>query len=544
MKYSIVSLAIGMTLSLTAPSQAADLKLAGIFTNHAVLQRDRAVPVWGWAEPGAEVTLEFADQKVSATAGADGKWMARLEPMPASSEARTLVVDCKATHQRLQISDLLVGDLWLCSGQSNMGICMDIPSNAYLQECIKKANNQNLRYFGAWNQFRDQPAADNGGAWQSATDGKVKGWSAIPYIFGDKLQRELGVPVGVVVSPMGGTPIETWIPREVLQANPAGVEFIARHEKLVTAYPEAKEKHDKALAEFKAKFPDAKALEAENAARKLRGEPPLREPAPPGGAPDSGQNPSACFNGKIAPLVPMALKGVLWYQGEANHAKFADYPGLMNGLMKSWRNLFEAPNLPFIMTELAPYKEPSDQPEDSTRSRFGEGLAQLAKADGNAWVITIVDGGEPKEIHPPKKEIPGERFAAMALAKIYGKEGMAHGPVFNSCQAQSGGLAVKFDAAGKGLVAKAVNLAGYQLSASELRGFEIAGEDRRFVRASASIQGTDTVLVHSDEVVSPVAVRYAWGAFPLCNLFNTEGFAAYPFRSDDWPWPTPEVAKK
>ena len=217
----------------------------------------------------------------------------------------------------------------------------------------------------------------------------------------------------------------------------------------------------------------------------------------------------------------------------------------MRDLMRTWREGFHLPSLPFIMTELAPYKQPSAEPEDSTRSRFGEVLGNVAKSDGHAWTITIPDGGDPNDIHPPKKEIPGERFAAMALSKVYGKAGIAHGPVLESWKVIGNGrVAVKFSSVGNGLVAKPVNLGGHELGENKIFGFDLADADRHFVRAEASFQGSDTVIVNASAIPNPAAIRYAWGAFPLCNLFNKEGFAAYPFRTDDWPFPTPRDATR
>jgi len=207
--------------------------------------------------------------------------------------------------------------------------------------------------------------------------------------------------------------------------------------------------------------------------------------------------------------------------------------------MKLWRRLFAAPKLPFLMTELAPLGPAAAAPEDSPRARFGEALAKTVKADGNAWVITIVDGGDPDNIHPAKKEIPGERFAAMALAKVYGREGVAHGPVLKSRKATDGGAEITFDSVGAGLIAKAVNLGGHAVGDDSVHGFELAGKDKKFFPASARITGNDSITVSCPEVAVPVAVRYAWAGFPLCNLYNREGFAAYPFRTDDWPFLPP-----
>ena len=474
---------------------AAEIKIAGVFGDHMVLQRDAAVPVWGWAAPGEKVTVEFADQKKSVIADASGKWFVKLDPLPACAESRALMVN--AGHAA-KISDVLVGDVWLCSGQSNMGIPMNIP-NDYLQRRIREANNPQLRLFQTMHQFPDAPATNTSGAWRLAQTNTVGSWIAIGYIFGEKLQRELDVPVGVIASAMGGTPIESWLPRAVLQANPGSP----------------------------VQLKELESISPTNTAKIAR-------------------RPTSCFNGKIAPLAPFALKGVLWYQGEGNVHFFEFYPRQFTALMHSWRELFGQPQLPFIATELAPFHQPATAPEDSDRARFGEALAGAVKADGHAWVITIVDGGDPDQIHPVKKEIPGERFAAMALAKVYGRPGIAHGPLLELLKIDGDKAVMKFSSVGGGLTVKAQKLGKYDVTGDAPHGFELAGADRKFFPATACITGKDTVTVTCLEVAKPVAVRYAWAGFPLCNLFNQEGFAAYPFRTDDWPWPTsePKLDKK
>jgi sialate O-acetylesterase len=408
-----------------------------------------------------------------------------------------------------------------------MGIPLNIAENAYLQERIAAANNSHLRLFATLHQFPDVPARDTIGRWDVATSDSVKNWIAIGYLFGDRIQRAVGVPIGILVSCMGGTCIESWLPRDVLLANPAHAAYLTNHANAVQQLPQAMQRYEQELAAFH-----------------KQGRPGQREPRSPDGQPNSARNPAACFNGKIVPLLPFALKGVLWYQGEGNDWGFADYPSQMADLLRVWRASFEQPRLPFIMTELAPLGPPESEPHDSARARFGEALARTAKADGNAWVITIVDGGEPQNIHPIKKEIPADRFAAMALVKIYGQAGLAHGPVLKTWKVSQGAAELTFGSVGSGLIVKELSLGGQFVAADKLQGFELAGANQIFFRAEARLKDKDTVMVMSPHVLVPVAVRYAWAAFPICNLFNAEGFAAYPFRTDDWPWPKPPVPAK
>jgi sialate O-acetylesterase len=509
---------------LEAPGE---LHLAGVFSDSAVLQRDAPMPVWGWARPGAQVTVEFAGQKRTGKADTTGKWRVTLDAMPASAEPRTLVATSSEPRDQTQAPDLLVGDVWLCSGQSNMGFTMAACARTHppLQRRMEKANNLLLRLGSVPVTWPAKPLRDIACTWRAAAPDSARVFSAIGYLFGERVQREIGVPVGIINGSRGGTWIENWLPQEHVETLPSCELYMKQYRKALADYPEAKSRHEKRLVE--------------NKKRVQRGEKPLAAPRQPRG-PDSYNGPGRLFNGMIAPLVPYPLKGVLWYQGEGNVWEFSVYDQKMVGLINSWRGLWKQPDLPFFMTELAPFNPHSPEPQDSARCRFGVTLAKAAETAGNAWTITITDGGEQNDIHPRYKEIPAERFAAMTLAKVYGKEGVCHGPLLKSWKAEAGKAILTFAAAGDGLQARTVTLDGHNLPADKLVGFELAGKDRRFFRATARTKGSDTAVVSCPNVPRPVAVRYAWANFPLCNLYNKKGFAAYPFRTDDWPWPTPK----
>jgi sialate O-acetylesterase len=509
-------------------------KLAGIFTDQMVLQRDAVVPVWGWADPGENIVVEFGGKFKVATADTDGKWSVKLDPLPASIVPEVLTVRGNTSVSRRGV---LVGDVWLCTGQGNMGISMKMPPNDLLQKRIASAAAPLLRLYQTAHQFSAQPAEDTSGQWQEASPETVRNFSAIGYLFGEKIQTELGVPIGMIESAMGGTRIENWLPESVLAASPANAVFLKNHAQALAELPNVQANYERELNQWKSRFPNPAALAAENLARKKRGESELRPPRKPAGLPGQPEGPSACFNGKIAPLVPFALRGILWYQGEGNLEGFASYGSQLSDLLLSWRALWKLPDLPFLIADLAPYGTPSEIPQDSARARFGEIVGKVAKSDGKTWMITQVDAGDSEQIHPSRKEIPAERFAAMALAKVYGRTDQAHGPQMASWKVDSGKVVVHWGAAGRGLVVKAQRLGGQNLSPEVLRGFEVAGADRRFYPAQAVLGGKDTVVVSAAEVPQPVAVRYGWAAFPLANLFNEEGFPAYPFRTDDWPWP-------
>lgn len=499
-----------------------ELRLAGVFSDNAVLQRGVPVPVWGWAKPDADITVRLAGQKKSTKTDGQGTWRVVLDPMKADTTPRTLLVSSSDPKEELRVSNLLVGDVWLCSGQSNMALTMGYCVRSYpaLKRRLEQANNPLLRLGTVPFTVNSEPQANVDCAWRAADAGSAQGFSAIGYLFGEQIQRQVGVPIGIINSSRGGSYIEQWLPAGQAKNLPACAPFVKRHQKALAEYPKAKAQYEKALASFKKKSP--------------AGEKPPKAPRDP-----NARAPSQLFNGMIAPLVSYPLKGVLWYQGEGNVWQFSSYDTMMVGLIRSWRGLWKQPELPFFMTELAPYNKHKPEPHDSPRCRFGVTLAKAARDAGNAWTITITDGGEQKDIHPRYKDIPAERFAAMALANVYGKDIVHKGPVLKSWKVEGGKAVLTFDSVGKGLETRAVTLDGRKLPADKLVGFELADKNRRFFRATAKVTGANTVVVSHPEVPEPVTVRYAWANFPLCNLYNSAGFAAYPFRTDDWPWMTP-----
>lgn len=532
---------LSLFLSTWVVAAASDLQLAGIFTNHAVLQREVATPVWGWGEPGEEVTLTFAGQTKTAKGDDKGKWMIRLDPMPASAEGRELIVQSTNEDRKVKLTNILVGDVWLCSGQSNMAMGMGgcAAVNPELAERLSKANNPLLRLSGVPYSCPPEALSDVAAPWQPANPQSAHHMSAIGYLFGDRVQKETGIPIGIINSSRGSAVIENWTSAEIVEQNPLYETYIKNYRIEMERYPALKAKFDKELADFQLRFPTQEALAAENQSRKERGEKLLAALTEPRG-PNHQNRPGALFNGMIVPILPYALKGVLWYQGEGNVWDFANYDQKMVTMIRSWRGLWGQANLPFFMTELAPFGKHSTVAQDTARARFGVALAKGAADAGNAWTITITDGGEQEEIHPRFKEIPAGRFAARALAEVYGKSGISHGPVFKSWKVEGGKAVLTFDSAGQGLEAKEVTLDKHKLSAETLLGFEIADKNQNFFPATAEVRGVNTVVVSSPDVPEPAAVRYAWADFPLCNLYNQEGFATYPFRTDDWPWKTPK----
>jgi sialate O-acetylesterase len=493
---------LGLLANAAHCLKAADLSLAGIFTDHAILQRNAAAPVWGWGDPGEQVTLTFSDQTHRATADSSGKWIIRLNPLSTNAQGQTLQVKSTTQNRSVSIDNVVIGDVWLCSGQSNMGwqygkVLADVPELAEYSK--QHFPNPNLRVCNVPfpNPLPSQPLINVNAPWNVADDKTTRGISAIGVLFGQTVQKEIGIPIGILVAAQGGTNIESWTPTDIALNNP-----------LYASY-QAKAMHHGTQNEI-----------------------------------------GMMYKSKINPIIDYAFAGVLWYQGEGNVWDYEIYDQKMAKLMSVFRQRSGRTEAPFLMTELAPLiKHTTNEaekiasidlrPRDSARARFGETLAKAAKKDSNAWTITITDAGEKYDIHPKDKRIPGARFSAMALGKIYQKPGIAHGPTYQSMTISNGVAKLTFDSVGSGLTAKNIELSGHKLSAESLEGFEIAGADRVFYRAKASIREKNSIEISHPDVAAPVAVRYAWAPFPLCNLYNTEGFATYPFRTDDWPWQTP-----
>lgn len=493
-------------LLLIGIAARAEVTLAPLFGEHAVLQRDKALPIWGRADPGERVTVRFKGQEISATADGEGRWLVVLEPIPGSSESSELIAAGKSSTA--QANDVVVGDVWLCSGQSNMEWPVSLAQNA-AQE-IAAANAPLIRHIKIKRAVSDTPAKDLEGAWSPANPNTVGDFSAIGYFFARELQPRLNVPIGVVNSTWGGTPIESWLSSFALASDPAFAVVGERWKKALADYPNAKQWYDNAFAAWK----------AEEAAAKKRGDkftkPQPWEPSGPG----SPWTPSGLFNGMINPLLPCGLRGFLWYQGESNTPHANEYTALFKTLITSWRGHFGQGNLPFLWVQLANYKGDDPYATDWARLREAQAHALALPATGQAITIDI---GDRNDIHPRNKQEVGRRLALIARSEVYGQPVDFSGPTFLNATPEGSAMRVRFAHAGTGLTARN----------RPLQSFQVAGADRKFYPATARVD-RDTVLVSAPQVRTPVAVRYAWFNAPDANLYNGAGLPAAPFRSDDW----------
>jgi sialate O-acetylesterase len=498
----------GLTLHVRA-----DVKLPGVFGEHMVLQREQPVPVWGWAEPTEKITVTLAGQSAQATADASGRWSVRLDALSAGGP-HVLQVQGRNT---LELGDVLVGEVWLCSGQSNMAMAVGGVVNRDAE--VAAANHPQIRMATVARETAEEPQSDCKAPWQVCSPQTVAGFSAAAYFFGRELQQKLQVPVGLINSSWGGTPIQGWTSVTAQTAVPELAPLVESFQKSLAAYDPkaAQERYEKQLQVWK--NDEAKAKDAGTRAAVARRKP--RPPQDPRLAPGS---PGRLFNGMIHPLAPYAIRGAIWYQGEANAGGAKLYGLQLRTMITEWRTLWKQDAFPFLFVQLPNFMQAQQQASETAgwpliREQF---LQTLTLA--NTGMAVTIDIGEANDIHPKNKQDVGLRLAQWALAKTYGKAVAACGPLFKSARCDGEKIIVSFDHLGGGLAAR---------GGDKLKGFAIAGADKKFVWAEAKIVG-ETVEVRGPEVKAPAAVRYAWANNPDCNLVNQAGLPASPFRTDDW----------
>ncbi len=488
-------------------SLEAEVKLPAIFSDHMVLQQDAALPVWGWAASGEKVSVQFADQTVSTEADAQGNWKLKLSPLKASAQPGSFVVRGANT---ITIADVLVGEVWLGSGQSNMAMPVRAARDAETETAA--ANFPAIRWFMVATANAEHPLTDTEGKWVECSPANVGEFSAAAYFFARDLHGALKQPIGVVQSAVGGSMVEWWTTAETLAATPEAAPVLDFWNRQLADWPTRKVKYDLTMATYQ------KAVDAAKANHGKEPKPPRAEAYRPG----SLFQPSNLFNGMVAPVIPYGIRGVIWYQGESNRERPYQYRALMAAMIRDWRKLWDEGDFPFLMVQLPNYQARKPEPTESNWAMQREAQAVAAASTPKTLLVEAIDIGEAENIHPKNKQEIGRRLSGAALSQVYGKGGEWSGPIHQAIENEGSTIRVRFSHA-DGLAAQG----------GPLKGFAIAGEDRHFVWAEARID-KDSVVVSAPNVARPIAVRYAWADNPECNLVNAAGLPASPFRTDDW----------
>lgn len=501
---SLIRIACAAT-AVVALSARADVRLPAIISDHMVLQADQPIKIWGWSDAGEKVTVKFDGQEASADAG--GKWLVTLKPHNPGGPFEMTVASAKNS---ITVTDILVGECWLGSGQSNMQWPVKLTNNADAE--MAGANFPNIRLFSVPLVSNPQPQDDVKGAWVACSPQTIPDFSAVLFYFGRELLKELNTPMGLIQTAWGGTPAEAWTSRPALEADPDLKHMVEAWDKKLADYPAAKAEYDKQKAEYDAAAEKAKAA----------GQPePGNKPKAPDG-PESSWLAAGLYNAMINPLVPFSVKGAVWYQGESNAGRAYQYRKLFSTMIQDWRKAWGQDHFSFYFVQLANFTDTKPEPGDSEWAELRE-AQNMALSLPDTGTAVIIDIGDAKDIHPRNKQDVGKRLALNALVKNYGHKVEYSGPAYKGMKVKKNEVVLKFDHA-KGLMAKG----------DKVQGFSIAGEDKKFVWADARIEG-NKVIVSAAGVDAPVAVRYAWANNPVCNLYNGDGLPASPFRTDEWP---------
>ena len=502
------------------PKPANVWKIPHVFSDNMVLQREIVLPVWGWAAPGEKVTVEFAGQTKSAVADNAGKWQIKLEALKASAEPRELTIRGASDDHRTRIGNVLVGEVWIGSGQSNMAWEVSRVLTKEMEEAMKAGPYPKLRLLRT-DATKEQPIL----AWRESTPEQINQFSAHLFSFGLRLQKELDVPVGLIVGAVGLTASRTWISPEAIDADPVCQKAIERYA-VSAAYAAVLKKYEQDLEAYKKAVADGKL-------------PTMAPKKPP--LPSQTAGSGALYKERIRPVIPYGIRGVLWDQGESGTGYPAiDQYTMMGALISGWRNEWGQGAFPFILsqkpcgggcawdpmnpvTRLADKfgRLPAEVPND------GESLEQylaIRNYPNTAIAISSDLGGS---LHPQNKWGYGHRAADVALGMVYERKIEYHGPTYASHKIEADKVRIQFKHVGQGLAFK---------HGDKLQGFALAGADNEFHWADAKIDG-DTVVVSSEKVAQPVAVRYAWTSAgrSWANLFNKDGLPALPFRTDSTP---------
>jgi hypothetical protein len=487
----------------------ANITLPSLVGDHMILQQNTNVQLWGWASPGEQITINLGWQQkdIETTADEEGNWKVVIQTPKTDQTPYNIILKGKNT---INIQDVLLGEVWLCSGQSNMFFPVGKQEGTWktgvknFKEEVENADYPNIRLFTVGLNVSQTPLMDVEGYWKVCSPETINNFSAVAYFFGRNLQNDLNVPIGLISSSWGGTRAEAWTSQEVLEENPDFVPILNR-------YAEKEKKYYQGLADY---YSELQNQENNSIVSSEKSE--LKKPSKS----EMNKDPYVLYNAMLHPLINYTIKGAIWYQGESNAERAYQYRSLFPAMIKNWRSDWQEGNFPFYFVQIAPHH--SQNPE------IREAQLMAFNSVKNTGLVVTTDVGNPKNIHPIDKQTVGKRLSLWARAKTYGEENLVFsGPIYSHMEIKKRSVQVYFDHLGSGL----------QNKKEELAEFEIAGSDQKFYPAKAKIKGK-TIVVSSQKVKNPIAVRFAWKTSPEPNLFNKEGLPASPFRTDDWPGET------
>ncbi len=489
-------LLVAVMLLATAGGATADIQLPNIFSNSMVLQRDQKNRVWGHADAGEKVTVTIGNQSHRAVTDNDGNWHVMLAPLSVG-EPLTLTVKGK---NEISFEDVLVGEVWICSGQSNMAMSVNSSNDADLERAA--ADFPQIRMINFPRVGTQHPVwTHNGSSWMVCTPETVGQFSAVGYFFGRQLHQTIDVPIGLINNAWGGSACEAWVNRSLLKADPAYQPMLERWGAMQTSYD---------VLKAKPSLEDGEKKQLAGFQRQLSG----------------NHNPSNIYNGVLKSHLGYGIRGAIWYQGESNAGRAYQYRDLFPLMISNWRDEWDQGNFPFYWVQLADFRNESTDPGESSWAELREAQTMTMDKLDNTGEAVIIDTGEGYDIHPKDKQTVGRRLARWALARQYGVNIPCQSPRYNSMEASGNMITLTFDHL----------LNGWRpFDVREARGFAIAGEDKKFVWADAKILKDGRVQVSSKDVAAPVAVRYGWAENPVLNMFNNSGLPLTPFRTDDWP---------
>ena len=509
MKYLVPRAALFIFAAALMTPAHAELNLSSIFSDHMVLQQKQPIRVWGWTAAAQEVTVELAEQSVAARADADGRFELNLEPVAAGGPY-TLTVKADETKT---FEDVLVGEVWLCAGQSNMSFPVAASNDPDLESL--SANFPSVRLISVPQVGTQEPQNDFNGQWEKCTPETVKNFSAVGYFFGRQLHQTLGVPVGLIDNAWGGSSCEAWVKRDLLEDDELYGPLMERWKNTEATY-----NHETAVATYKEKLKEWKANK--------KG----AQPRVPRNQLIGQHRPANLYNGVLKPILGYTIKGSIWYQGETNAGRAYQYRDLFPLMIQSWRDEWNQGDFSFYWVQLADFRAEVAEPTGSAWAELREAQTMTMSKLPNTGEAVILNLGEAVDIHPKNKQDVAKRLARWALAKDYGVDLVFQSPLYDSMEVADGKVQVHFESVGGGLDL---------FDIKEPVGFAIAGSDEKFVEASAKIVDKNTIEVWTDGITEPVAVRYAWADNPVCNLQSAEGLPVTPFRTDTWPGLTAEA---